>query len=201
MTPNTQGRIVRDPIDCPHCGVTFTPHRYNQRFCSTEHQLIAYRKNHNVNFESTMIPCAYCGKEFLQWRKFHKCCSQYCASIWYRERTKKEPMPNQQKHDIKIELTFKRLPASFITVVDDVIAHKLSLPSDLVTTRRVVALALKRHPLKISAVERSALHTYINNELESMGGELEEDFQNSVDRSLKDTRYPASAIYRMKVRA
>ena len=196
-----QGRIVRDPIDCAHCGVTFTPHRYNQRFCSVDHQVTNYRKHNNVNFVRTMIPCAYCGKEFLQFRKFHKCCSEHCANTWYRKRTTLPPMSNQDVHRTRLRMSFARIPDELIDVIDDVIAYKLTLSSDLLTTRRVLALALKRRPTPINNVERESLNDYINKELERHGGVLDPDFKNSVDRTTKDTAYPGGAIYRMKVRA
>ena len=192
-----QGRIVRDPIDCEHCGVSFTPYRYNQRFCSVKHQVTAYRKINNVNFVSTMIPCAYCDTPFLQWRIFHTHCSSDCADDHYRERTRKEPMSNQDIHDTRLRISFKRIPKAFVNVVDSVLAHKLSLPGDLITTRRVLALALKRRPTTINNVERESLHDYISKELERHGGVLTE-FKNSYNRC--DMSAPATAIYRMRIR-
>ncbi len=187
------------PLVCPWCGVTFTPYRYNQIYCSKKHQVQAYRKR-KYPFERSIKQCAYCGEDFEQFRSYHKCCSTTCADRWLRERTRKEPMPFKERSDVKMRIQLRdTIPKEFLKVIDSVITHKIALPGDLITVRRVLAAARTRHPIKMINTQAAACYYYINEQLAKKGGVLSE-FQNCVEGSNSRYDFRSRAIYKVKER-
>ena len=155
------------------------------------------------------MKCPTCGHTFIQNRPHHTYCSTYCRNRanWLRnkDKTRKGPLsPKAMKEKVarsqetRVRNAIASIPDRYVLILQRIIAHKLSLPAQLISVRSVIVALCKQIKIDKSDIPwhmKEGLHRLISRRLEDAGGKLS-DFNGWRASTDIDEKAHARRIYR-----